>query len=75
MKKIVLQLFKLFMNFIYIFIKLFKTKHKVTFLSRQSNDITLDFKFLITQLTLLFFFFFFHLLSDQTYRHLEVSAL
>ena len=50
MKKIVLQLFKLFMNFIYIFIKLFKTKHKVTFLSRQSNDITLDFKFLITQL-------------------------
>ena len=31
-------------NFIYMFIKLFKTKNKITFISRQSDNITTDFK-------------------------------
>lgn len=34
------------LNVIYSFIKLFKTKNKITFISRQSNNIPIDFKLL-----------------------------
>lgn len=36
----------LFLNIIYSFFKLFKTQNKITFISRQSNSITLDYKIL-----------------------------
>lgn len=35
-----------FLNIIYSFFKLFKTQNKITFISRQSNSITLDYKIL-----------------------------
>lgn len=38
------------MKFIYFFLKFFKTRNKVTFLSRQSNEITLDFSLIIKEL-------------------------
>lgn len=45
---ILLKTFKLILNFIYSFIKLFKTKkNRIIFISRQSNSMTLDFKMLI----------------------------
>lgn len=44
--KILLNLFIIVLNILYLPIKLFKTKNKVVFLSRQSNDITLDFRLL-----------------------------
>lgn len=48
--KFILLLIKIFMKFIYFFMKLFKTRNKVTFLSRQSNDITLDFSLISNEL-------------------------
>ena len=42
-----IKIFKFFMNFIYKLFKLFKTKNKITFISRQSNNISIDFKLLI----------------------------
>ncbi|MGB4985194.1 MAG: CDP-glycerol glycerophosphotransferase family protein [Erysipelotrichaceae bacterium] len=49
MTKILLSVFKFIMNFIYCFFKLFKTTNQVTFISRQSNDISLDFMLLSEQ--------------------------
>lgn len=44
MKIIIIKCAKFCMNFIYFFIKLFKTENKVTFISRQGNSNSLDFK-------------------------------
>ena len=38
------------MNFIYKFFKLLKTRNKITFISRQSNKIGIDFKLLIEEI-------------------------
>ena len=46
-----IKAFKVFMNFIYKIFKLFKTKNKITFISRQSNKIGIDFKLLIEEIT------------------------
>jgi len=43
MKTIVIIIGKLFLNIIYFFLKLLPTKNKILFLSRQSNNIPLDF--------------------------------
>ena len=49
--KIILSLLKAFLNFIYFFMKLKKTnKNKITFLSRQQNDISLDMKLIKEEL-------------------------
>lgn len=45
-----IRCFKLFMNFIYCILKLFPIKDKVTFISRQSNEIGIDFKLLIKEI-------------------------
>ena len=45
-----IKIFKALMNIIYKFFKLFKTKNKITFISRQSNKIGIDFKLLIEDL-------------------------
>lgn len=42
-----IRCFKLFMNFIYNILKLFKTQNKITFISRQANEINIDFKLLV----------------------------
>ena len=42
-----IKIFKVLMNIIYKFFKLFKTKNKITFISRQSNNISIDFTLLI----------------------------
>ena len=39
------------MNFIYCFFKLIPTKNKITFISRQANSTSIDFKLLINELT------------------------
>lgn len=45
--KIVLHIAKAFMQIIYFFIKIFTKQHnKITMLSRQSNNINIDFKML-----------------------------
>lgn len=48
--KLFIKCFKLFMNFIYSILKLLKVQNKVTFISRQSNEISIDFKLLVEQL-------------------------
>lgn len=45
-----IKIFKFFMNSIYKIFKLFKTKNKITFISRQSNKIGIDFKLLIEEI-------------------------
>ena len=45
-----IKCFKLFMNFIYSFFKLFKIQNKVTFISRQSNITSIDFSLLSDEL-------------------------
>lgn len=45
-----IKCFKLFMNIIYCILKLFPMKKKVTFISRQSNEIGIDFKLLIDEM-------------------------
>ena len=49
-KYFILKICIFILKIIYSFIKLFPTKQKVTFVSRQSNSITLDFKLLIEEL-------------------------
>lgn len=49
-KKILINIWKLVNNIIYSFIKLFKTRNKVTFISRQTNDKSLDFDLLIEEI-------------------------
>ncbi len=51
MKIIILKIFIFLMNIIYFFFKLFPTKNKIVFISRQSNDINLDFKLLGDELS------------------------
>lgn len=46
MKYLILKIFVILMNFIYLFFKIFPTKNKIVMISRQSNSITLDFKLL-----------------------------
>ena len=46
MKRLILKLFRLSLNIVYVFFKLFKTRHKVVFISRQSNNISDDFRML-----------------------------
>ena len=49
--KALLYVFKILMNFIYLFFKVLKTNNKkVLFISRQSNSVTLDFKLLSDEL-------------------------
>ena len=45
-----IKVFKSVMNCIYKILKLFKTKNKVTFISRQSNKIGIDFKLLVEEI-------------------------
>lgn len=45
-----IRCFKLFMNFIYSILKLFKTQNKVTFISRQSNEINIDFELIVEEM-------------------------
>ena len=52
MKKVLINIFKVFLNFIYLFIKLFPTKRRVTMLSRQSSTAPLDFKMLAEEIRL-----------------------
>ena len=47
---ILIRLFKIIMNIIYFFIKLFPTKNKITMISRQSDKEVLDFKLLREEL-------------------------
>ena len=47
---IVLELFKLMANIVYLPFKLLKTKNKVTFISRQSNNISFEFKLIVERL-------------------------
>ncbi len=46
----VVNIAKVILNFIYTFLKLFKTQNKIIFLSRQSNQTPLDFKLIIDEL-------------------------
>jgi len=46
----VIKLGKLFLKFIYFVMKLFPTKNKVLFLSRQSNNIPLDFELIVKEI-------------------------
>ena len=51
MKIVLINMFKLSINTIYFFLKLFKTNNKkIVFITRQSNTIPLDFKLLIKSL-------------------------
>lgn len=43
---LIINLVKVILNIIYSFFKLFKTKNKITMISRQSNDINIDFRLL-----------------------------
>ena len=45
-----IKIFKCLMNIIYKLFKLFKAKNKITFISRQSNKIGIDFKLLIEEI-------------------------
>lgn len=47
---VMIKLFIIILNIIYLPLKLFKTKNKITFISRQSNSINVDFKLLIDDL-------------------------
>ena len=40
---ILIKIFKFILNIIYSIFKLFKTKNRITFISRQSNNINVDF--------------------------------
>ena len=40
---IIIKILKLILNIIYSLFKLFKTKNRITFISRQSNNINVDF--------------------------------
>lgn len=51
MKYIFIEIWKIFMNFIYVFIKLFKIQNKVTFISRQTNNRNIDFELIIDKMT------------------------
>ncbi len=44
------KVLKFVFNFIYLFFKLFKTRNQITLISRESNDITVDFKLLEKEL-------------------------
>lgn len=44
---LIIKLGKIFLRFIYFFMKKLKTKDKILFLSRQSNNISLDFRLII----------------------------
>ena len=45
-----IKIFKVLMNTIYKLFKMFKTKNKITFISRQSNKIGIDFRMLIEEI-------------------------
>lgn len=51
MKVVLIGVFKCFLNFIYFFFKIFKTRNQITFISRQSNQMSSDFKLLSEELT------------------------
>ena len=40
---IIVKIFKFILNVIYSIFKLFKTKNRITFISRQSNSVNIDF--------------------------------
>ena len=46
----IIKIGTLFFKLIYAFLKIFKTRNKVTFISRQSDSISLDFKLIIDSL-------------------------
>ena len=46
MKIVVINIFKFCLNFVYLFFKLFRTRKQITFISRQSNQMSDDFKLL-----------------------------
>ena len=66
--KIVLHIAKICMQIIYFFIKLFtKQQNKITMLSRQSNNINIDFKMLKEEIE--------HLYSNEKKENLEIKIL
>ncbi len=50
MKKILAKLLEVFLNILYFFFKLNKTRNRVAFISRQSETPSLDFRYLIDEL-------------------------
>ncbi len=46
----IVKLFKLLLNVIYLFFKLFKRRNQITLISRESNEINVDFKLLEREL-------------------------
>ncbi len=50
LKYLIIQVWKIFMKFIYFFFKLLKTKNKVTFMSRQTNGRNIDFDMIIEEI-------------------------
>ena len=48
--QIIIKIGIVILNIIYFFIKIFKTKNKITFISRQSNKVNLDFKLIIDKI-------------------------
>ena len=50
MKVLLIKIFKLCLNIVYCFFKLFRTRKQITFISRQSNTPSADFKLLSDEL-------------------------
>ncbi len=49
-KVIIIKIWKLIMNCIYFFFKKQKTRNKITFISRQSNNTSIDFQLIINEI-------------------------
>ena len=49
-KYIVINIWKIINNIIYAFLKMFKTKNKITFISRQTNGNSIDFDLIIKEI-------------------------
>lgn len=47
---LIIRIAKFVLNFIYLFVKILPTRHKITMLSRQSDSPSLDFRLLMTEL-------------------------
>lgn len=50
LKYLIIQVWKVFMRFIYFFFKLLKTQNKITFMSRQTDTRNIDFELLVEEI-------------------------
>lgn len=50
MEKLFSKVFSFVLNFVYLFFKLGKTENKITFISRQSDAVSLDFSYIINEI-------------------------